>query len=151
MINTKRPLILGVVLYTLTEKENMENARRFIFLSDNFFCTYNETEYPEIEHKPDRPYMQMYMDIDGVKFAMPFRSHIRHQNAFWTNREQRCGLDYSKAVVVNDESYIDTTRTPYLRPEEFDALRGKDAQIKRQMKSYLNYPTRFASDGDSTG
>lgn len=116
---------------------HMRNTMRFIFLSNLFFDTYDREHYPEIEHKPERPYMQMYIDVDGIKFAIPFRSNIPHYNAFFTNRAERCGLDYSKAVVIKDDAYIDNTRTPHLRPEEFEALRGKEDQIKRQFRDYI--------------
>lgn len=40
--------------------------------------------------------------------AIPFRHHIAHKYAFRTYGD--CGLDYTKAVVIADERYIDAGR-----------------------------------------
>ena len=47
------------------------------------------------------------------------------------------GVDFSKAVVITDESYIDSSIEPHLRQNEFDALRGKDFKIKTKMEKYI--------------
>lgn len=50
------------------------------------------------------------------------------------------GGDFSKAVVIKDEKYIDANIEPYIRQNEFDALRGKDYKIKVKMAKYIeNY------------
>lgn len=46
-------------------------------------------------------------------------------------------MDFSKAVVIKDESYIDMTKDPHLRQKEFDALRGKDYRIWIKMEKYI--------------
>lgn len=37
-----------------------------------------------------------------------------------------CGVDFSKAVVITDDKYIDMLTEPHIRENEFNALRGKD-------------------------
>lgn len=46
-------------------------------------------------------------------------------------------MDYSKAVVITDEDYIDRTRKAFLRPNEYKKLRGKDYTIKQQFENYV--------------
>ncbi len=115
----------------------MAKKKRFVFLSKKFYNTYPTSQYPEMEQKQNRPYIQVYVEIDGVQYAIPLRSDIHHPHVFWTDKENHCGVDFSKAVVVTDESYIDFSTEPHLRQNEFNALRGKDFKIKSKMEKYI--------------
>lgn len=115
----------------------MTKKKRFVFLSEEFYNAYPEADYPEMEQKRNRPYIQVYVEIDGVQYAIPLRSDIHHPHVLWTDKANHCGVDFSKAVVINKESYIDTTTEPHLRQNEFDALRGKDYKIKTKMEQYI--------------
>lgn len=118
----------------------MAKKKRFVFLSDKFYSTYPSTQYPEIEQKHNRPYIQVCVEIDGVQYAIPLRSDIHHPHVLWTDKANHCGVDFSKAVVIKDDDYIDMTVEPRLRQNEFDALRGKDYKIKTKMEKYIeNY------------
>lgn len=109
---------------------------KFFFLSSDFYAAYSDC--PEIEQKSARPYVQVYVKINGIIFAVPLRSNINHKYVLWTNREQKCGLDFSKAVAVLKRSYIDMTKIPHIRQEEFDYLRGKEHLIYQKMSQYIN-------------
>ena len=115
----------------------MAKKKRFIFLSEKFYNTYSTSKYPEMEQKKNRPYIQVYVEIDGVQFAIPLRSDIHHTHVLWTDKANHCGVDFSKAVVIKDNSYIDFSTEPHLRQNEFDALRGKDFKIKMKMEKYI--------------
>lgn len=108
---------------------------RFTFLSENFYAQH--INCPEIEQKHDRPYVVTLVTIGTLTFAVPLRSHIRHKHAYWTDKENGCGLDFSKAVVLTGEKDVDLTRAPHIRPNEFDALRGKDYEIKQGLLRYI--------------
>lgn len=112
--------------------------KRFIFLTEEFYRDYPLEQFPEIERKPTRPYIQVMVDIEGVKFAIPLRSEIHHPHVLWTDKSNNCGVDFSKAIVItNEEKYVDLKKEPYIRPNEFDALRGKDFKIKEKMIKYI--------------
>ena len=115
----------------------MAKRRRFIFLSDEFYNDYPATSYPEMEQKRNRPYIQVCVVINDVQYAIPLRSDIHHPHVLWTDKANNCGVDFSKAVVINDNKYIDTSTEPFLRQNEFDALRGKDYRIKVKMEKYI--------------
>lgn len=115
----------------------MAKKKRFVFLSDKFYNTYPSAQYPEMEQKQNRPYIQVYVEIDGVQYAIPLRSDIHHPHVLWTDKANHCGVDFSKAVVIKDETYIDMTLEPHLRQNEFDALRGKDYKIRTKMERYI--------------
>lgn len=55
----------------------------------------------------------------------------------WTDKKNHCGVDFSKAVVITDEKYIDMLTEPHIRENEFNALRGKDYKIKVKMEKYI--------------
>ena len=78
----------------------MEKKKRFVFLSNKFYEIYPSSEYPEIEQKKNRPYIQICVEIDGVQYAILLRSDIHHPHVFWTDKENHCGIDFSKAVVI---------------------------------------------------
>lgn len=109
---------------------------KFAFLSEKFYedhilCT-------EIERKKNRPYIIITVVINGVLFGVPLRSNINHPHVLWTDKPNRCGVDFSKAVVIADaDNYIDSARSPYIRPNEFQALKGKDFIIEQKLKKYI--------------
>jgi len=108
---------------------------KFFFLTQLFYDDYRE--YTEIEQKSTRPYVQVYTEINGVQFAIPLRSGISHEHVLWTDKPRRCGLDFSKAIVITDDDYIDRTTKPYIRQHEFDSLRGKEYIVKQRMLKYI--------------
>ena len=110
--------------------------KNLIFLTEAFYQDFNDC--PEIAEKENRPYMRVGVKIGGVLWAIPFRSHIAHEYAVWTNKENCCGLDLTKAVALADpERYISTER-PYLRPEEFAVLkRINDHTIVQKFEGYI--------------
>jgi protein AbiQ len=111
--------------------------KRFVFLSEQFHNHFPLSCYPELEAKETRPFIQVCVEIEGVRFAIPLRSNINHPFAFWTDKANRCGVDFSKAVVIEKDGYIDTTVRPYIRPNEFKALKGKDYELKKGMIRYI--------------
>ncbi len=104
---------------------------RLICLSDEFYARYGH--YEEVLKKDGRPYACLAVEIDGYKFAIPFRHHIAHKYAFITY--DRCGLDYTKAVVIENDIMI-SPELPTIEQREHDALKGKDALITAGMRRY---------------
>jgi len=110
---------------------------KFLFLSELFYIDYAKCN--QIEQKSARPYAQVYTKINGVQFAIPLRSNITHrEHVLWTDKTNNCGLDFSKAVVIADEKYINKALTPKIRQSEFDFLRGKDHIIKQKLIKHIN-------------
>lgn len=108
---------------------------QFVFLKQEFYDIHSE--HLEIEKKLKRPYIQVCIEVDGCIFAIPLRSNINHNHVFWTDKENKCGIDFSKAVVVTDENHIDTFAKPYIRPEEYKVLKGQEYLIKQKFKLYI--------------
>lgn len=113
----------------------------FVFLTRDFYEDYKHCS--EIEQKDNRPYAMVLATINNIDFAIPLRSNIKHNHVVWTDKQSRCGLDLSKALVITDKNkYIDTTTQPHIRQNEFDALRGKEHFIKQKLEHYVNIYTK---------
>lgn len=105
---------------------------RLIILSEKFYDEYGQC--PEILQKKTRPYVCLEVKIRSSTFAIPFRHHIRHRHAFFTCGE--CGLDYTKAVVIRDKSYI-SAECPRVEQAEFNALKGMDSRVRKGLADYI--------------
>lgn len=110
---------------------------KYTFLTEKFYNDYPNEKYPQIVIKENRPYAHVEVELYNRLFCIPLRSNIDHPHAYFTNKREHCGLDYSKAIVVLNDNYIDKTRKAFLRPDEYSRLRGKDFIIKRQFMNYI--------------
>lgn len=87
---------------------------RICRLSDDFFESYPKTEYLEILEKRDRPYHCMIFEISDTYCAcVPYRTQIKHPYAFHFRNSVRSiahksGLDYTKTVIINRITYLNT-------------------------------------------
>ena len=104
--------------------------------------------FRELEKKEGRPYIVFLIHVDGHIWGLPFRSHIKHKYAFWTDEMNRCGIDYSKAVILDDPAYIDRDSRPFLRPAEFEALRGNEYDVLKGFRRYLRLFKKAALSGN---
>lgn len=116
------------------------------YLSEAFYQKYNPVNYPEIEQKKERPYMVMLIKIENNTFAIPFRTNVRHTACYKfknssRNTQSSTGLDYSKAVIVNDAKYLGNTAT--IDNKEYIELNSKFYFIIRQFNSYLDGYKKF--------
>ena len=111
---------------------------KFVFLTEQFYIDYASCH--EIEKKRERPHAQVTLQVGGCLFCIPFRSHIMHEYAYWTDKANHCGLDFSKAVVITDPGkYIDRTNTPFLRPAEYYALKDvSEYEVARRLQYYIS-------------
>lgn len=106
------------------------------FLSEKFYNDYPHASYPEILEKANRPYVVYLVEIDdGTWFAIPLRSNLKHPNGFALIGTD--GLDYSKAIPIYDECYLDKTTPAYVRPNELPIIRKNKQKIKAGMARYL--------------
>ena len=82
----------------------MKNFNDFVILhlTQQFYSDYPLSDYPQILRKDERPYTVFTVKIDGLDFAIPFRSHIKHNHAFITdnrNPEDKCGIGGFKSYL----------------------------------------------------
>lgn len=120
---------------------NKNKKYKLNYLSEEFYEKYDSKKYPEMENKQNRPYMVMLIKIDNNTFAVPFRTNIRHNNCYKFQQSTRdtdsiTGLDYSKAVIVNDPIYIGSPAR--INDKEYDELDRKHYVIIKRFQKYVN-------------
>lgn len=118
------------------------------YLTAEFYNKYNSTDYPEIENKSNRPYMVMLVQIKTNIFAIPFRTNVKHNNCYKFNNSSRStdsttGLDYSKAVIVNDGKYIGASAR--INDMEYIELDTNYHIIIKQFTSFVNNYIKYAN------
>lgn len=109
----------------------------YTFLSAKFYNEHPQEDFPQMEQKDNRPYAHIYIKAYEQLFAIPLRSNIDHPHAFFTNKKEHCGVDYSKAVIITDKDYINIDEKVFIRPDEYKKLQGKDYKIKIQFERYI--------------
>lgn len=96
---------------------------KLVFLTEKFFNDYADCK--EIEYKLNRPHIQVVVNYNGNLFCVPMRSSIHHPHCILTDKDNFCGIDFSKAVAIkNKEEYIDSKTVPYIRPNEYKVLKN---------------------------
>lgn len=128
----------------------MQSAFTLNKLSMDFYNVYNSVQYPEIEYKPSRPYVVMIFTIHGNKFALPFRTNIRHDYCYKFKNTERetdsvTGIDFTKAVIVNDSKYIGATTT--IDNKEYVELMNKFYFVIKKFRQYLEGYIEYKNNG----
>jgi hypothetical protein len=122
----------------------MEYATDVYLLSQKFIYDYPASSYPELMYKQGRPYACLLIDThDGYFICIPFRSSINHKNAFMfigTKRSKRTksGLDYSKAVLVSNSDYLDSSTKAIVDPDEYTEMMKNLPMIIREVIDYVD-------------
>lgn len=111
------------------------------YITGFFFSAYSTTQCPEILNNSDRPYMVLLVQINGNNFAIPFRTNIRHNACYIfrnsnRNTNSHTGLDFSKAIIVNDPLYIGDEAS--IDDREYLELSEKHYHIIEQFKKYVD-------------
>ncbi|MGL5549851.1 MAG: type III toxin-antitoxin system TenpIN family toxin [Culicoidibacterales bacterium] len=132
MIKLKSPSDLSFYL-----GEKMNKKFKLHLLSDSFYNDFPKDSYIEILTKSQRPYMFFEIEMDNIKFAIPFRSNISHRDAFFTEQTNKRGIDYTKAVVITKDCYIDS-KNVQIEQHQFDKLKMNYTTIYSQFRKYLN-------------
>ena len=110
---------------------------KFVFLTHGFYEDHKDLA--QLEKKSSRPYVQMTVDEYNINFVVPLRSNIEHfEHVLWTNKNEKCGLDFSKLVVISDEEYIRKDLAPHIRQDEFAKLKGKEYIIKEKIIKHIS-------------
>ena len=112
-------------------------------LSEKFIKHYPLSNYPELMYKAGCQYACLLIEThEGYTICIPFRSSIKHKNAFIfkgtiRSRQSRSGLDYSKMVIINDSSYLDLKQTAIIDQDEYNEMRKNLSKIVEQVHKYV--------------
>lgn len=109
---------------------------KLVFLTKEFYRAH--AKCPEIEQKETRPYIRIQVMVNGVLWGIPLRSHIPHEYALWTDKENGCGIDFTKAVVIERPDKYISTNPPHIRPDEFKVLKRIDEhRVAQKLQQYI--------------
>ena len=112
-------------------------------LSKSFFAQFIGKKDSEILLKEQRPYNCLLIETKWEYFiCIPYRTEIRHQEAYLfkhtkRSKSHRSGLDYSKMIILEDLSYIDSSPA-IVDPDEFTETRKNINKIVKQANAYLD-------------
>ena len=113
------------------------------YLTEKFYKFYNFESYPEVLQNEDRPYIVWLIKIEKNTFGIPFRTNIGHKNCYKFKKSKRetqksTGLDFSKAVILNNEAYIGADAN--IDNYEYSELDSKKDHIFKRFEKYVkNY------------
>lgn len=122
----------------------MEYGFELSLLSSSFALNYPSAAYPELMHKPGRPYTCLLIESRADYFILvPFRSSINHKNAFlFTNtirsKNAKSGLDYSKIIIIKDTSYLDSSVQAIVDQDEYAEMMKHISTIVQEVDNYIN-------------
>jgi protein AbiQ len=106
---------------------------QFHRLSPDFYAAYGQC--PEMLQKHSRPYYVLVLTVDAVTYAIPLRSHISHPFCFIADGNTS-GLDFTKAVVVTEQKYVDAAPVT-IRSNEFRFLAQREHEIGAKFAAYV--------------
>jgi protein AbiQ len=89
-----------------------------------------------------RGYGIVVIKINNLTFAIPLRSNIRHKASYIVKRNTGQGgfgkgLDYSKALLITNRSYILSNEPFMIPPDEHKRLSNKGAYIRSSFEKYV--------------
>lgn len=122
----------------------MEYDSELSLLSSKFTQDYPSTAYPELMYKHGRPYTCLLIDShDDYFICVPFRSSIRHKNAFMftgttRSKKTQSGLDYSKIAIIKNSDYFDSTAIALVDQDEYAEMMRNLPTIVQEANDYVD-------------
>ena len=105
-------------------------------LTADFYTDYSHCS--EILSDPQRPYCVIILVVEGLKFAVPFRTNINHNSCFLFSGSPRggnSGIDFSKSVVIIDNKYVGNVT--FIDSYEYREFINKKAIILNRFKKFI--------------
>lgn len=115
---------------------------QFYYLTDEFFNDYSITTFPEFERKSNRPYKVLITKYNSHNVAIPLRSNVRHDNKIATIGDK--GLDFSKAVILLKDTYINLTVIVPVDNSEISILSRHGEHVIQS--HFIRYTKKYKND-----
>ena len=122
----------------------MDYIAEIYSLSSQFYADYSVECYPEIVVKKGRPYSCLLIEyVDDMFICIPFRSNVRHKYAYHfkgsvRSRQGKSGLDYTKAVLIKNNDYLDTDTPAVVDQDEYRETMLNLPRIVREVFAYIS-------------
>ena len=83
----------------------------------------------------NRGYGLVLLPLNNIDFGIPLRSRMTHRHGFNTVGEK--GLDYGKAVIFDDPTYVSVL--PFKIPvDEYKIINANEKRIQREFEHYVD-------------
>ncbi|WP_273866253.1 type III toxin-antitoxin system TenpIN family toxin [Serratia ureilytica] len=95
------------------------------------------------------------IQLHDLTFAIPVRSHIRHDDCHIIERDtgrndiRGMGLDYSKAMLITDQSYVSDEVFLLRNKKAAKDLLSKEAHVTKQFSRYVDRYVEAVKKNDS--
>lgn len=112
-------------------------------LTSAFYNDYPNPPFIEILKKKQRSYNCLLIQSHyGYFICVPYRSQISHKYAYRfknSKRSKHCnsGLDYTKAVIITDNRYIDSMSS-VIDQDEYKETRTNIHRIKQEVLAFVD-------------
>jgi len=115
---------------------------RFVLLDFYYF-----ENHPTVEAlSKDRPHAVVTVQVENLQFALPLRTNLNHRFGFST--VDNCGVDYSKAVLIFNDS--DISRDIRLDDNnEFLKIKENERKIVRDFTKYVDGYVKARRNGNT--
>lgn len=121
---------------------------RIGFVADEYYSQHKE--YVEIldrndhEKRKKRMFLYLHIEYKGNNIMIPFRTTIKdnvNKSCYYplpTNTRPKAGLDYRKALVINDQRMYEEVSQYRIPNAQQKRIENNYITIQRQMVSYIN-------------
>jgi len=110
------------------------------------FFTQNNGLIEALDEKAGRGYGIAVVTIgNGLKFGIPLRSNMKHKEGFTT--VERKGLDYSKAILIDNDAHIGSTFK--IPADEYKKIQDREHFITGKFQKYVEKYIRSVKKADA--
>lgn len=103
---------------------------QYVHLNTQFYEDYKG--FREILKDEDRQYLHIVTTYRGNTFLIPFRSEMRHNYGFKFSRTDNKGLDFTKAIIINDLPKYVVLSKKNIPQYQHDLIVKNEEMIKRK-------------------
>jgi protein AbiQ len=120
---------------------------RYVHLTSSFYQDFSW--YKETMKNPDRQYLHLVAQHRGHTFVIPFRSEINHRYCFKFSPNNNKGLDYSKAIIIQDMQKYAVPSAKPIPQYQHDLIVRKEATILRKFYKYVDDYCKAVQNNDT--
>ncbi|MBQ8940313.1 MAG: hypothetical protein IJ062_00645 [Firmicutes bacterium] len=126
----------------------MDFVNQIVKLDNSFYRAYPHSQYPEILYKQNRAYNCFIFELwDDIFVCIPYRTEVKHKYAYKfknsaRSKDHKSALDYTKAVIIKDTSYISSSPAVIDQDEYNETMNNINKiaiEIREFVNSYIDY------------
>jgi protein AbiQ len=120
---------------------------QYVHLNTQFYEDFKG--FKEILKDEDRQYLHIVTQYMGNTFLIPFRSEMKHNYGFKFSRTDNKGLDFTKAIIVNDLPKYVVLSQKNIPQYQHNLIVRNAAMIKRKFFRYVDDYCKAVRNNDT--